>query len=48
MGVFPVFQFLKLLAARATGTAVGVWLLAHPYLGMRDAPPPTTCPASAR
>jgi hypothetical protein len=41
MGPFHAFRFLKLLAAGALGTATGVWLLADPNLGMRDAPPPT-------
>jgi hypothetical protein len=34
------FQFLKLLAAGLMAVAVGIWLLANPNLGMRDAPPP--------
>ncbi|HKB03698.1 MAG TPA: hypothetical protein VKD90_15850 [Gemmataceae bacterium] len=51
MGPFYVIRFLKLLAAGVTGAATGVWLLANPNLGMRDAPPrrpPTTCPGWAR
>jgi hypothetical protein len=35
------FQFLKLVAAGVMATALGVWLLVNPNLGMRDAPPPT-------
>jgi hypothetical protein len=41
MGPLYVFRFLNLLAAGVTGAATGVWLLANPNLGMRDAPPPT-------
>jgi hypothetical protein len=33
------FQFLKLVAAGVIAVAVGIWLLADPNLGMRDAPP---------
>jgi hypothetical protein len=34
------FQFLKLVAAGAVATAVGVWLLVNPNPGMHEGPPP--------